>query len=133
MEKNEKTRERILALISDSFESDFAFERELGIPQKTVSNWRRGLSSSYMQRLPEIAERFNVSVSDLLDAPLRSDSSELSEDELRLLQSYRRTGALAPSRRAALCETLERVIELYLVDADATGARRVSKRKDKNQ
>lgn len=123
--------ERILSLIDSTFESDSEFEREMNIPAKTVSNWRRGLSTSYMRRLPDIAERFGVSVGALLDAPLSRDSSELSDDELRLLQSYRRTGKLSAARRAALCETLERVIELYTSDADDHTTRRNAKRKDK--
>ena len=37
----ERVREHILALIDSEFESDAAFERELGLKEKTVSNWRR--------------------------------------------------------------------------------------------
>ena len=45
-EATEKIRERVLALIDSEFESDASFERELGLSEKTVSNWRRGRSAS---------------------------------------------------------------------------------------
>ena len=49
-------RERILSLIDSEFESDAAFERALGLPEKTVNNWRRGRSASYMKMLPRLSE-----------------------------------------------------------------------------
>ena len=45
-------RERILALIENEYDSDAAFEREMELPPKTVNNWRRGRSSSFMKILP---------------------------------------------------------------------------------
>ena len=47
----ENIRARVLSLIESGFESDAAFERALELPQKTVNNWRRGLSSSFMKNL----------------------------------------------------------------------------------
>ena len=128
IENAEITRSRIRALIASEYESDAAFEREMDLPAKTVNNWRRGRSSSYMRLLPILAERFGVSVGMLLDAPIHS-GAELSDDELRLLTSYRKAGALSPARRAALAESLERIIELY-VSADVPASRSPRKRKD---
>ena len=125
-ENSEKTRARILSLIDSQFENDTEFEREMGIPPKTVNNWRRGRSSSYMRLLPALAEKFGVSIGALLDAPILRDSSELYDDELRILQSYRRAGALSPSRRAALCETLEHIIQLYVGEYEGSEQRRGS-------
>ena len=124
IENSEKTRVRILSLIDSTFENDAEFEREMEIPPKTVSNWRRGRSSSYMRLLPALADKLGVSIGALLDAPIMRDSSELSDDELRILQCYRRAGALSPTRRVALCETLERIIELYVGDSDGMEQRR---------
>ena len=81
-ENAEKVRERILSLIDSEFESDAAFERVMGLSEKTVNNWRRGRSSSYMKMLPRLSEEFSVNVGELLDMPLSHDTSELSEDEL---------------------------------------------------
>ena len=110
----EKIRSRILSLIDSEFESDAAFERELSLPDKTVSNWRRGRSASYMKILPVLSECFGVNVGELLDIPISSDSSELSEDEISLLELYRKTRPLPSKARAALRETLEMTINLYL-------------------
>ena len=116
-ENAEKIRERILSLIDSEFESDAAFERALGLSEKTVNNWRRGRSASYMKMLPRLAEEFRVNVGELLDMPLSRDTSELSEDELHLLHLYRRSRTMPQKLRSALRETLETTIELYIKSA----------------
>ena len=116
-ENEEKIRERVLSLIDSEFESDAAFERTLGLPEKTVNNWRRGRSASYMKMLPRLSEQFRVNVGELLDMPLRSDTSELSEDELHLLLLYRKSRTMPQKLRAALRETLENTINLYIKSA----------------
>ena len=116
-DNTERIRARILALIESEFESDAAFERELGLAQKTVNNWRRGRSASFMKMLPALADSFDVSVGELLDVPISHDSSELSEDEIALLSLYRKSGVLSVKQKLALRKTLEDVIELYLASA----------------
>lgn len=113
-EQTEAVRERIFSLIASEYESDAAFERSLGLKDKTVNNWRRGKSASYMKMLPRLSEVFRVSVSDLLDMPIEADRAELSEAELHLLHLYRRARALPKAQREALAQTLESVIKLYL-------------------
>ena len=113
-ETEEKIREKILSLIDSEFESDAAFERALGLSEKTVNNWRRGRSASYMKMLPRLSEEFRVNVGELLDIPLRSDTSELSEDELHLLHLYRKSRTMPQKLRTALRETLENTINLYI-------------------
>ena len=113
----EKIREKILSLIDTEFESDAAFERALGLADKTVNNWRRGRSSSFLRLLPELSERFGVTVGELLDVPLQKDTSELSEDEIELLSLYRKSGVLSAKQKLALRKTLESTIELYLASA----------------
>ncbi len=130
-ENSEKIRERILSLIDSEFESDAAFERAMGLADKTVNNWRRGLSSSYMKMLPSLSERFRVNVGELLDIPVRKDTSELSEDELHLLHLYRRSRTMPPKLRVALGETLENVINLYIKSAqELKESQRTRKRKE---
>lgn len=114
---NDEVRVKILALIESEFESDAAFERELGLPSKTVNNWRRGRSASFMKMLPALADSFEVSVGELLDVPITHDSSELSDDEIELLSLYRKTGVLSAKQKLALRKTLESTIELYLASA----------------
>ena len=117
MENRENVREKILALIDAEYESDAAFERALGLSDKTVNNWRRGRSASYMKMLPRLSEVFRVNVGELLDMPLRSDTSELSEEELHLLHLYRKSRTMPPKLRAALRESVESVINLYIKSA----------------
>ena len=88
-DNTEKIREHILTLIDSEYESDAAFERVMGFKSKTVNNWRRMRSSSFMKHLPEISALFGVNIGALLDIPLKKDTSELSEEELHLLHLYR--------------------------------------------
>ena len=110
----QRTAERIIALIDSEFDSDASFEREVGLAPKTVNNWRRGRSASFMKMLPKLAETFEVSVTELLDVPLSSAGQDLSEDEIELLTLYRKCAALTARQKLALSKTLENVINLYL-------------------
>ena len=113
-EATEKIRKRVLSLIDSEFESDAAFEREIELPEKTVNNWRRGRSSSFMRVLPRLSDLFGVNIGELLDIPIRDDSSELSDEEAELLALYRKTHILPKKHRQALKETLETTINMYL-------------------
>lgn len=113
-ENCESIRERLLLLISSEYDSDAAFERACGLPEKTVNNWRRARSASFMKMLPALADRFHMTVGELLDLPLTGSGSELSDDELKLLRLFRKSRTLPKERRAALAATLEAVITLYL-------------------
>lgn len=113
-DNTERIRARILALIESEFESDAAFERAMGLSDKTVNNWRRARSASFMKMLPKLSEEFKVNIGELMDMPLRRDTSELSEEELHLLKLYRRSRSLPESMRSALRETLESTINLYI-------------------
>ena len=113
-EATEKIRERVLTLIKAEFESDASFERELNLSEKTVSNWRRGRSASFMRMLPELSRIFGVNVGEILDIPLQEDSSELSDEELELLTLYRKTHVLPKKSRFALKSTIESTVNMYL-------------------
>lgn len=128
-ETTEIIREKVLSLVESEFESDAAFEREMGLAEKTVNNWRRGRSSSFMRILPAISERFDIGVGELLDMPIRSDSSDLSDDELSLLELYRKSSSLPPKMRSALRETLEATISLYLSSVDELSSKHRTRKK----
>ncbi len=115
----ESTREMLLSLIEAEYDSDAAFERSLGLPEKTVNNWRRGRSASFMKMLPLLSERFRVQVGALMDMPLRGEAAELSEEELHLLHLYRKSRTLPAPMRKALAETVESTIRLYIQSAEA--------------
>ena len=116
-EQNENIRVRVLSLIESEFESDAAFERALGLADKTVNNWRRGRSASYMKMLPELSRAFGVNVGELLDMPIMHNTSELSLEEVHLLHLYRKARVVPPKMRSALRETLESIINLYIESA----------------
>lgn len=118
-EATEKIRERVLALIDSEFESDASFERELGLSEKTVSNWRRGRSASFMRHLPELSELFGVNVGELLDIPLSAEGDQLSDEERELLTLYRRSHILPKKMRRALTETLESTINMYIAAGES--------------
>lgn len=128
-ENTEEIRERVLSLIESEFESDASFERAMALPQKTVNNWRRGRSASFMKMLPALSERFGIRVSELLDMPLGKDSSELSDDELHLLNLYRKSRTMPQKMRSALRETLESTINLYITAAGEAKTKRAVKKK----
>lgn len=113
-DNTERIRARILTLIESEFESDAAFERAMGLADKTVNNWRRGRSASFMKMLPKLSEEFRVNIGELMDMPLRRDTSELSEEELHLLRLYRKSRSMPETMRSALRETLETTINLYI-------------------
>ena len=104
----ERIREKVLRLIDLKYESDVAFERAAALPSKTVSNWRRGRSTSYMRQLGTIAPLLGIHAADFL---LDAGSDDYSQ---RLLHLWRRTEVLPPEERAALTKTLSEVIRLYL-------------------
>lgn len=111
-----RTSEIIFSLIDLQFGSDAAFERAANLPPKTVNNWRRHRSSSYMKLLPELASLFGVSVQDLLG---EEDRVALSASEQQLLTMFRATSGLSEREKAALTETIKNTIDLYLASREA--------------
>lgn len=128
-ERTEVIRERVLSLISSEFESDAAFERAMNLSEKTVNNWRRCRSASFMKMLPALSDLFSVNVGELLDMPLRSDTSELSDEELELLSLFRKSRSLPEKMRSALKETLETTINLYISTAGEAKSKRGTRKK----
>ena len=114
-DNTERIRTRILTLIESEFESDAAFERAMGLGDKTVNNWRRARSSSFMKMLPKLSETFKVNIGELMDMPLRRDTSELSEDELKLLHLYRRSRTLPQKMRLPPAPPRTATLRLYII------------------
>ncbi len=110
-----RTGEIIFSLIELRFGSDAAFERAANLPPKTVNNWRRRRSSSYMKLLPELAELFEVSVHDLLG---EESAPVLSEPEQELLTMFRAASGLSEREKVALTETIRNTIDLYLASRE---------------
>ena len=128
-ERIEIIRERVISLIESEYESDASFERAVGLPEKTVNNWRRGRSAAFMKMMPTLASCFSVNVGELLDMPLTRDTSELSDEELKLLRLYRKSRTLPEKMRTALRETIETTINLYILTANEAKPKSASKKK----
>ena len=122
-ENTEKIRASVLALIESEYESDAAFEREMELAEKTVSNWRRGRSSSFFDILPALCEKYGRSLSEFYDMPIKSDTSELSDEEMEILTLYRKARVLPKKMRLALKETIESTINMYIA-AGGSSARK---------
>ena len=73
------TLKRILELKDARGLEDTALEKELGLRQKQVADWKREASTSYMKMLPELSDYFDVSVDYLLG---RSDNPSKYPDNL---------------------------------------------------
>ena len=113
-QNTEIIREKVLALIESEFESDAAFEREMELKEKTVNNWRRGRSASFMKMLPRLADRFGITIGDLLNVPITGSVAELSEDEIALFTLYRKSRHMPQKLRTAMHETIKNVINMYI-------------------
>lgn len=117
----EKIREQLLSLIDARSPSDASLERALGLPEKTVNNWRRGRSSSFMRHLSALADYLSVTVGEILDMPIAG--TELSDDEMELLSLYRKAHSLPNKMRTALKDTLEATINMYLAAKEGRSQR----------
>ena len=122
-ESTERVRERVLDLIESEFESDASFERAMALPEKTVNNWRRGRSASFMKNLPEIAEICGVNIAAIMDIPISAENPELTEDELELLTLYRKARLMPKRLRLALKDTLKSTINMYIDASSQTKSR----------
>ena len=114
----QKTGKKIFALIDTKFASDACFERAAGLMPKTVNNWRRGLSSSYMKMLPELSQILGTTAGALLDT---DGMSNLSENEQEIITLYRSAGKLSDRELNALTETIKNTIGLYLSSHSGSG------------
>ena len=115
----EKIRDRLISLIDSRSPSDAALERALHLAEKTVNNWRRGRSSSFMGHLPALADYLGVTVGELMELPIGVGADGLSEDERELLALYRKTHSLPKKMRSALRDTIEATINMYLAAKDS--------------
>lgn len=93
------TRDRIFKLLDAKKIEQKAFAAQVGVSEGTVSNWRRGVSSSYTRYLVEIAQVLGTTTADLLGEAQKSSPpseedrllailAELSEDEKQDVARY---------------------------------------------
>ena len=103
--------ERVCHLIGEQFTTDAAFEREAGLAPKTVSNWRRGRSASFMKSLPQICAVLGVEPEEVLTGE-PSQKRAMTREESILLEAFRSARDLSPAERASLLQTMLSIIRL---------------------
>lgn len=109
MHTDETVLQNLLSAIGARFESDAAFEQAAALPPKTVSNWRRNRSASYLKCLPKLALLLGVRAADLLAAEGTPEAGEA-----RLIRAWRETAVLPDRERQALLDSISSLISLYL-------------------
>lgn len=106
------TLSNILSLIESKYSSDAAFEVAAGLKPKTVYDWKRGKSASYLKMLPKLSDLFNVSTDCLLGNEQKNkpatERDELKENILNLFSR------LSPDGKKELIEYAQ-----YKVDHQA--------------
>ena len=106
---------RICQAVQNAKMTYAAFERALGVPPKTVSNWRRGASHSYLSMLPQISQLLSTTP-DVLLGNLEKAEEEWAREAECLHALFVKAKKLPPHRREALYHTLEDVMKLYFED-----------------
>lgn len=99
--------ENFLTLIKSNYESDASFERKYNLPQRTVNDWKRGKSTSYMQNILLYARDFGVSVECLLgdgDRELTPKDIAISKIHTMLNELDEETVAMIEKQTSALTE-----------------------------
>lgn len=85
------TLEKLKQLLSQRHGAQVDLAEHLGVSKQTISNWVHGRAKSYNDYLPQIADFFEISASELMP-PAKSPGTqtvELAPDELELLQAFR--------------------------------------------
>lgn len=81
----DKTLSTILSLIGDERGAKAKFSKALNLPSSALGDWQNGRNKSYLKKLSEIANYFNVSVDYLLGATNAREEDSI-EKEKRLDQ-----------------------------------------------
>lgn len=96
MDIKQKNYETVLQTICNLLKENNLQQKDLcdalNLKNKSFTEWKAGRSSSYMKKLPEIADYFGVSVSYLLgneEKEKTPDENNLTEGEQMLLALFR--------------------------------------------
>ena len=71
----------ILDLFKNSQKSDAELEREIGLPQKSIYEWRKGRTKSYKKYIDKIAKFFNVPAEHILNLSFYHDIGYIIREE----------------------------------------------------
>lgn len=109
-----ETLDKILALIGTKYPSDAAFESKHGLKPKTVYEWKRKRSKSYMDIVVQIATDFNVTTDYLLGVEVgnRQENAPERDDKLRLIA--RRITEIPEKDREKVLAIFEATLDTFL-------------------
>ncbi len=94
--ENKNNYEQVLQRICDLLKEKNLQQKDLcdslNLSNKSFTEWKANRSTSYMKKLPQIADYFGVSVGYLLGTETKKDLDEnsLTEDEACLIDLFRR-------------------------------------------
>ena len=124
---------KILKMLEDRGLQQRDLTDALGMSQQLFTDWKAGRSASYKKYLPQIAAFFGVTVdyllSDAMEEPEKGapPAQQLSEDEQKLLDTYRSLGeddryiALANLIQYARAVSGEKENPIRVPDGDVDG------------
>jgi len=79
-------KERVLTLIENRFGSDAEFERTANLKEKTVYDWKRGKSESYLKIIPNLCKLFNVTSDYLYFGTTQAGDITLTDFQIAVLE-----------------------------------------------
>ena len=94
---------------------------EVGVRPPTVSQWESGAKIPSRENLAKLASLYGVTVDYLLDRSCDSSpvtSSDLSADEIRLIQDYR---SLNQQGKEYIRQTMYMAVPIYIRHSDVSG------------
>lgn len=107
--------ENLFRVVKQKFRSNAAFEREAGLPAKTMNNWQRGRSASYLKILPQLADVLGVPLV-VLTAVQPEDGETLTDHELELLRIYRSLLPLSEEKRDRFVRSIAELASLLVAE-----------------
>ena len=98
--------ERIFAELNKQGKSQIELARYLGIAKNTVTNWKLGISQSYMKFLPQIAKYLNVPIDSLV-----SDDPPLPKPQFGITMSDSYVEPISKDNSEFFVQKIERLLE----------------------
>lgn len=98
--------ERIFAELNKQGKSQIELARNLGIAKNTVTNWKLGISQSYMKFLPQIAKYLNVPIDSLV-----SDDPPLPKPQFGITMSDSYVEPISKDNSEFFVQKIERLLE----------------------
>lgn len=128
-EKELEVLDRISTLLKDKKLTQKSLCEYIGLKDKIFSEWKAGNNTSYMKKLPQIAEFFNVSVAFLYgeqsEKEKNSANTEFSEKDIMLVEAYHKSEPVIQSAVDKLLGIEEKTYTVKIAARDGSFQERV--------